>query len=93
MSHESREGNPWSNWERHKPLGPIVVTFVAIIGWLIFILLYALNWSSKYSTFQNVIVTLVSLIIMGLVIGLAWIVWGMRHATRWMKDDHPTATG
>ena len=42
---------------------------------LVFILLYALYWSNGFSLFQNVIVTIVSLAITGLLIGLMWIVW------------------
>ncbi|MGD1055259.1 MAG: hypothetical protein ABR867_04155 [Nitrososphaerales archaeon] len=83
----------WSDWEHNRPLGPIVVTFLAAIGWLIFILVYALEWSSRYSTFQNFIVTVVTLVIMGLFIGLAWVVWGMRQAGRWMKHEHPSTPG
>jgi hypothetical protein len=46
-----------------------------MIAWLIFILAYALYWSSSFSLFQNVVVTIVSLIITGLVIGLIWLVF------------------
>jgi hypothetical protein len=77
-------GSNWADeWERHKPLGTIVGTFVAIIAWLVFILLYALYWSKSFDLFQNVVVALVSLVIMGLVIGLMWTVYGMRHARHW----------
>lgn len=90
---EWREGSPWENWEHHRPLWPMVATFLVVIGWLVFILLYALLWSGGYSTFQNVIVTLVTLVIMGLVIGMGWAVWGMRRAKRWMKPEKPVTPG
>ena len=57
------------------PLGPVVASIVGIIAWLVFILIYALYWSSGFSLFQNVIVTIVSLMIAGLLIGLMWLVW------------------
>lgn len=56
-------------------MASIIVSIVGVIGWLVFILLYALFWSKGFSLFQNVIVTVVSLAITGLVIGLMWIVW------------------
>jgi hypothetical protein len=90
---EWREGSAWADWEHNRPLGPIVATFLVVIGWLVFILLYALYWSSGYSTFQNLIVTLVTLVIMGLLIGLGWVVWGMRHAKRWMRPEKPATVG
>jgi hypothetical protein len=90
---EWREGGPWADWEHNRPLGPILVTFVAVIGWLVFILLFALYWSRGYSAFQDIIVTIVTLVIMGLVIGLTWTIWGMRHAKRWMKHEQPATAG
>ena len=89
---ESEERSPWENWEHYRPLGPIVATFLIVIGWLVFILVYALDWSSKYSAFQNAIVTLVTLVIMGLLIGLIWTAWGIRHARRWTKHEHSHTT-
>lgn len=84
-----KEGGPWGDWEHNKPLGPIVVSILAVIAWLVFILLYALYWSNGFSLFQNVIVTIVSLTIMALFIGLGWVVWGMRFAGRWKKPEQP----
>jgi hypothetical protein len=55
-----------------------------MIAWAIFILIYTLLWSNRYNLFQNVIVTLVSLMIIGLLIGLMWIIWGSR--TGWKGD-------
>jgi hypothetical protein len=94
MPPEERDAEtPWEEWGHYRPLGPIVVTFLAVIAWLIFILLYALFWSGPYSLFQNAIVTLVTLVIVGLVIGLTWTVWGMGHAKRWMNHERSPTTG
>jgi hypothetical protein len=57
------------------PIAPIALSIVGVIGWLVFILFYALDWSSGYSLFQNIIVTIVSLLIAGLIIGLMWMPW------------------
>jgi hypothetical protein len=62
------------------PFGPIIVSFLAVAVWLVFILLYALYWSTGFSWFQNIIVTVVSLLIVGLVVGMMWVVWGMKFA-------------
>ena len=61
-----------------KPLVPLLVTFLMVFGWLVFILLYALFWSTDFTFFQNMIITVVSLLMAGLFIGLIWVVWGMR---------------
>ncbi len=92
-SDDWKGGGPWADWEHNKPLGPIVVTILAVIAWLVFILVYALYWSNGFTIFQNVIVTIVSLIIVGLLIGLGWVVWGMKYAKRWRKREQPATAG
>ncbi|MDA4130906.1 MAG: hypothetical protein OK457_09060 [Thaumarchaeota archaeon] len=57
------------------PMGPIIGSILGVIAWLVFILLYALFWSKGFDLFQNIIVTIVSLAIAGLAIGLMWLIW------------------
>jgi hypothetical protein len=64
-----------SSWKYEGPFAPVVVSILGIIAWALFILLFALYWSSRFNLFQDVIVTIVSLIIIGLLIGLMWIFW------------------
>jgi len=61
-----------------NPLIPIVVSILAGIGWAIFILLYTIFWSPDFTLFQNIVIVLVSLIVVGGLIGLMWVVWGFR---------------
>lgn len=69
---------PWPG----PPLGPIVGSILTVIGWAIFILLYALYWSKSFDLFQDIIVTIVSLLIVGLVIALFWVIWGFSRGWR-----------
>jgi H+/Cl- antiporter ClcA len=71
-------GEDLSHRKFGPPFGAIIGTILGIIAWLLFILLYALYWSKNYSLFQNAIVTIASFLIVGLLIGLMWIVWGFR---------------
>lgn len=83
---ETKEGGPWyPDWEHARPLGAIVLTMLAIIVWLVFILLYALYWSNGFSLFQNIVVTVVTLVITALAIGMGWVIWGFRHVRPWKK--------
>ena len=73
------EGSP----PRHDGPGPlVVVSILGVVAWAVFILLYVLLWSSKYGLFQNVVVTVATLLITALLIGLMWVVWGMRRGWR-----------
>jgi len=85
---EMKEGGPWyPDWDHTRPLGGIILTMVAVIAWLVFILFYALFWSGNYNLFQNIVVTVVTLGITGVVIALGWVIWGFRHVRRWKKPD------
>jgi hypothetical protein len=57
------------------PFGAIMGSILGIIAWLVFILLYALYWSKSFDLFQNIIVTIASLLIVGLLIGAMWMIW------------------
>jgi hypothetical protein len=84
-SNETKEGGPrYPDWEHTRPIGGVVLTLLAIIAWLFFILFYALYWSTSYSLFQNIVVVIVTLGITGVVIGLGWVVWGSRNVKNWM---------
>ena len=86
-SNEPKEAGSWyPDWEHTRPLGGIVLTLLAVIAWLVFILLYALFWSSGFNMFQNVVVVVVTLGITGVVIALGWVIWGFRHVKRWTRS-------
>ena len=57
------------------PMAPIILSIVGVIAWLVFILVYALVWSKGYDLFQNIIVTIVSLTLATVIIGLMWLIW------------------
>lgn len=59
-----------------------VASLLSVLAWAVFILLYALFWSTAFTLFQNIIVTIVSLFIAGLMIGLVWVIWGPREQWR-----------
>lgn len=66
------------------PFGAIIGSILGVVAWLIFILLYALYWSKGFDFFQDAIVTIASLVIMGLAIGAMWTVWlSLNRGARW----------
>lgn len=66
------EGRPHERFG--PPITAIVASILGIVAWLVFILLYALFWSKGFDLFQNVIVTVASLMITGLLIGAMWVI-------------------
>ena len=79
------------NWELAKPHNgiflPIIVSVVAGLIWLIFILFYALFWSGGYNLFQDFVVFFVTLFITAIAIGLVWLVWG-RNQWHWWRGQN-----
>ena len=61
------------------PFAPIVASILGVVFWLVFIMAYTLDLSARYGLFQNVVVAIASLLIVGLLIGLMWVVWGFRR--------------
>ena len=79
---KTAEGQHQKGSRYEGPIAPVVASIVAILAWAVFILIYALYWSSGFNLFQNFIVTVVSLLITGLLIGLMWILLGPRDYWR-----------
>jgi hypothetical protein len=69
------------------PFAPIIASILAVVFWLVFIVMYTLYWSSRYGLFQNVVVAISSLLIVGLLIGLMWVVWGFRRGWKRVGMD------
>jgi len=57
---------------------PVSVSIVVGIGWLVFILWHTAFWSGDFSLFQNIVIALVSILLAGAVIAIAWVAWGVR---------------
>jgi hypothetical protein len=57
------------------PMAPIIGSILIVVGWLVFILFYALNWSKNFDLFQNIIVAVVTLAIGALLTGVMWLIW------------------
>jgi hypothetical protein len=62
------------------PFIPIVVSIVATILWAAFMLLYILFWSSNFDWLQNLAVIVLSLVIIGCIVGLMWVFWIFKRA-------------
>ncbi len=57
----------------------IILSIVGPIAWLSFTLLYVGFWATGFSIFQSIIILLVSILILGGLMGSVWTAWGLRH--------------
>jgi len=71
---------------KSTPFGLAIASMVAFLGWLVFILMFALFWSNSYHLFQDIVILIASLGIVAVVIGLMWFVWGRNKWNWWTRE-------
>jgi hypothetical protein len=67
--------------EKEKtPFIPIIVSILAAIIWAAFMLLHILVWSFNFGWLQNLAIILLSLVVMGGLVGIMWVYWVFKRA-------------
>jgi hypothetical protein len=64
------------------PFIPIVISLIVIIGWAFFMLMHVLFWSGNFNLFQNIVILLLSMIMVGCGLGILWMYWLFRRAPK-----------
>ena len=57
------------------------------VGWLVFLILWFFFYADNYSVYQNIAIFIVSILIVGGILGAAWAPWGIRHHHRNKKYE------
>jgi peptidoglycan/LPS O-acetylase OafA/YrhL len=57
----------------------VSLSIIAGIAWLVFIILWLFFYAGDYNWEKNVSIILLSILIVGLVLGAPWCMWGLRH--------------
>lgn len=83
MTQETGAGNGFGGWEMwtapRRMRWRVLLTILGAIAWLCFALLYVGFWARGFSLFQDIVVILVSLLVLGGVVVSAWASWGMHR--------------
>jgi len=64
------------------PFLPIVMTLIVFMGWAILMLLHVLFWSEHFNLFQNIVILVLSLVIVGCALGIPWMYWIFKRERR-----------
>jgi hypothetical protein len=56
------------------------------VGWLIFLILWLAFFAGDYSFYQNFAIFLASLLMLGCVLGIPWMIYGMKHKSAKDKE-------
>ena len=64
----------------------VSLSIITGVGWLVFLILWLFFYAGGYNIYQNIAIFIVSLLIVGGVLGAAWAPWGMRHGRKFDKQ-------
>jgi hypothetical protein len=66
----------------------ISLSIIVGIGWIIFLILWLFFYASDFNIYQNIAIFIVSILIVGGILGASWAPWGMRYGDKF--DEHKT---
>lgn len=66
----------------------ISLSIIVGVGWLIFLILWLFFYASGFNIYQNIAIFIVSILIVGGVLGASWAPWGMRYGHKF--DENKT---
>jgi hypothetical protein len=60
----------------------VSLSIVVAVGWLIFLIAWLFFYASNYNPYRNVAIILGSILLLAIILGTPWMIWGRRY----MKD-------
>ena len=85
---EFYEENPYDNdkGEKEGLRWRVSLSILAGVGWLVFIVLWLFFYADDYNGYQNLGVLLLSLYIVGILLGTPWTLYGCKFRTKKERD-------
>ncbi len=65
----------------------VSLSIVASIGWLIFLIVWLFFYAAHYNGYQNVAIILASVLVLGFIVGVPWLIWGRRYMKDWDREQ------
>ena len=63
----------------------VSLSIIVGVGWLVFLILWLFFYAGDYNVYQNIAIFIVSLLIMGGILGASWAPWGMKYGHKFDK--------
>lgn len=63
----------------------VALSIIMGVGWLAFFVIWLAFWAGGYTIYQNIAIFIVSILVLGGVLGASWASYGMRFARGWGK--------
>jgi len=73
MEHMNMRGFGWR----------VALSILVSMGWLAFLIIWLFFYAGSFTIYQNLAVFLVSILVVGAIMGASWASWGIRHRHGW----------
>lgn len=70
----------------------VAVSIVVGIGWLIFLIIFLFFYAEGFNIYQNIAIFLVSILVVGAILGPIWAHWGIKTAHTWKAKKRKVKT-
>jgi hypothetical protein len=67
--------------------GRVSLSIISGVGWLIFLIIWLFFYAGNFNIYQNIAIFIVSLLVIGGIMGAAWAPWGIRHGHEFEKQS------
>jgi len=57
----------------------VSLSVVVSMGWLVFLIIWLFFYADRYTLYQNIAVFLVSILVLGAILGTPWAHWGIKY--------------
>ena len=65
----------------------VSVSIIVGVGWLVFLILWVTFYAAAFTLLENLVIVLVSLLIVGAILGASWASWGIKYGRKFGKCD------
>ena len=63
----------------------VSLSIIMGVGWLVFLILWLTFYASAFTVYENIAIFLVSILIVGAVLGASWASWGIKYGRKFGK--------
>ncbi|MCX6814831.1 MAG: hypothetical protein NTY20_04250 [Candidatus Aenigmarchaeota archaeon] len=63
----------------------VALSILVSMGWLAFLIIWLFFYAGSFSIYQNIAILIVSILVVGAIMGASWASWGMRHGHGWER--------
>ena len=64
----------------------VSLSIIVGVGWLVFLILWVTFYAAAFTLLENIVIILVSMLIVGAILGASWASWGIKYGRKYGKQ-------